>query len=251
MLIEEAAATRGRGELANRGRDIVADEVQASFNARATVYDGNRRFLIPNFDEYYSVGVSALSYQGDCPRVLDLGGGTGLSTAFLLERYPRAHVTLLDFSEEMLTVARERFKDNTNVSFTVGDYRVYQPRERFDIIISGLSIHHLTFEEKRKLVAKAFGLLEGKGEFFNADLVRCVDGRLEQEMQSRLRAFLRENMSEEEVQRFIASQRIDIPATLDEQLFFLRSAGFELVECLYRYWIYGVFYAQKRKELST
>jgi tRNA (cmo5U34)-methyltransferase len=223
----------------------MTDEVRTSFDARATIYDANRRDLIPNFDEFYRIGVDALVYSGDAPRVLDLGGGTGLSTTFLLERYPAARVTLLDFSQEMLAVARERFANNPNISFSVGDYRDLLLSERFDIVISGLSIHHLASAEKRELAARVFALLEPRGEFFNADLVRCEDDRLEQEMQRRLQGFLRKGLSARGVQRFIESQRLDKPDSLEQQLASLRAAGFRVVECLYRYWIYGVFYGQK------
>jgi tRNA (cmo5U34)-methyltransferase len=92
---------------------------------------------------------------------------------------------------------------------------------------------------------RIFELLAPTGEFFNTDLVRCADERLEQEMQRRLQAFMRASLSEEEIQRFIESQRIDRPESLEDQLTFLRLAGFAVVECLYRYWIYGVFYGQK------
>jgi tRNA (cmo5U34)-methyltransferase len=223
----------------------MADEVQASFDARATIYDANRRDLIPNFDEFYRIGVDALAHSGDAPRVLDLGGGTGLSTVFLLERYPAARVTLFDFSQEMLAVARERFADNPNISFSVGDYRDLPFSERFDIVMSGLSIHHLAPTEKRELAARVFALLEPQGEFFNADLVRCEDDRLEQEMQRRLQGFLRKGLSAQDVQRFVESQRLDVPDSLEQQLASLRAAGFRVAECLYRYWIYGVFYGQK------
>ncbi|MDR1014774.1 MAG: class I SAM-dependent methyltransferase [Coriobacteriales bacterium] len=223
----------------------MVDEVQASFDARATAYDANRRSLIPHFDEFYRIGVEALAYCDQSPRVLDLGGGTGLSTSFLLGRYPDARVTLLDFSNEMLAVARERFKDNPNIDFRVRDYRSFPFDERFDLVISGLSIHHLTADEKRELAVRVFGLLEPNGEFFNADLVSCEDERLEQEMHRQLQGFLRQGLSEDEVQRFVSSQRLDRPAPLESQLSHLRSAGFKVVECLYRHLIYGVFYAQK------
>jgi tRNA (cmo5U34)-methyltransferase len=223
----------------------MADEVQASFDARATVYDENRRSIIPNFDEFYRVGVDALAYTGDSPCVLDLGGGTGLSTSYLLKRYPSARVTLLDFSKEMLAIAHERFRGNPNIDFVVGDYRTFSPTEDFDAVISGLSIHHLNAQEKRELAARVFDFLGPTGEFFNADLVQCADGHLEQEMQRRLRTFMRTSLPEPDVQRFIESQRIDRPESLENQLAFLRLAGFGVVECLYRYWIYGVFYGRK------
>ena len=223
----------------------MSDTVQAHFDARATDYDDNRRYLIPNFDEFYSVGVDALACSETDPRVLDLGGGTGLSTSFLLKRFPSARITLLDFSEEMLSVARERFKDNPNIDFVVGDYRSFSLDEVFDIVISGLSIHHLTFDEKQELTNKVYGLLAPTGEFLNADLARGESELLEAEMHRRLDGFLCENLTEDQVQRFNDSQRIDIPVSVAEHFELMKRAGFRVVDCLYRYWIYGVFYGQK------
>ena len=246
------------------------DTVQAHFSGRAADYDGNRRNLIVNFDEFYNISVDALACTNCAPRVLDLGAGTGLSTLYLLKRFPDARVTLLDFSEEMLSVARERFRDNPNIDYVVGDYRSLSPSVvhgccsslehdatgdgggrflsldgPFDIVISGLSIHHLTFEEKQALTGKVHNLLTPDGEFLNADMVKCESDGHEQEIQRRLKAFLRLNLNEEQMQRFEDSQRIDIPATVSENLELMRAAGFRVVDCLYRYWIYGVFYGRK------
>jgi len=198
-----------------------------------------------NFGEYDSIGIDALACTNCAPQVLDLGAGTGLSTLYLLKRFPDARVTLLDFSEEMLSVARERFRDNPNIDYVVGDYRSLSLEGPFDIVISGLSIHHLTFEEKQELIAKVFSLLAPDGEFLNADMVKGENDQLEQEMQRRLSGFLRLNLNDEQMQKFEDSQRIDIPATVSENLELMRAAGFRVVDCLYRYWIYGVFYGRK------
>ena len=221
------------------------DTVRTHFSGRAADYDGNRRNLIVNFDEFYSISVDALACSTSAPKVLDLGAGTGLSTLYLLKRFPNARVTLLDFSEEMLSVARERFRDNPNIDYVVGDYRSLSLEGPFDIVISGLSIHHLTFEEKQALSSAVYSLLVPDGEFLNADMVKCESEGLEQEIQRRLKAFLRLNLNDEQMQRFEDSQRIDIPATVSENLELMRAAGFRVVDCLYRYWIYGMFYGRK------
>lgn len=221
-------------------------DVQRHFSEKAAVYDSNRRNLIPNFDEFYRVGVDALACNKPDPRVLDIGAGTGLSTLYLLQRFPQARVTLLDFSQEMLAVAQERFANNPNISFITGDYRSHPLEGPFDVVISGLSIHHLSFEEKQELTKRIFGLLVPTGEFFNADMVKGQSEALEQEMNRREEKFLRQALTEEEVQRFFqGSQYMDIPITLAEHLTLLREAGFKVVDCIYRYWIYGVFYGQR------
>ena len=69
-------------------------KVKSAFNSIASVYDENRRKLIPCFDDLYSVPVSLVQNQIGNKKlnVLDLGAGTGLFTAFLLEKYPAAQV---------------------------------------------------------------------------------------------------------------------------------------------------------------
>jgi len=287
----------------------MSDTVRTHFDRRATDYDGYRRNLIVNYDEYYSIGIDMLACSKAAPRVLDLGAGTGLSTLFLLKRFPDARVTLLDFSEEMLSVARERFRDNPNINYVVGDYRFLlldeslgrlssgipggsvggvpggvtgesvggvtggvtgesisglsgesidgmlsgmpgesigiMPDAPFDIVISGLSIHHLTFAEKQELTSRIYSLLAPDGEFLNSDMVRCEIEKQEQEMQIRLKSFLSLSLTEEQIQKFEDSQSIDIPETVSGYLELMRKAGFQFVDCLYRYWIYGVFYGRK------
>ncbi|MCL1847572.1 MAG: class I SAM-dependent methyltransferase [Coriobacteriia bacterium] len=219
--------------------------VQSHFDERASYYDDYRRHMIPNFDEYYSIGVDALACTKADPRVLDLGSGTGLSTLYLLKRFPSARVTLFDFSEEMLSVARERFRDNPSIDFVIGDYRSIALTGPFDVVISGLSIHHLSFTEKQELTNKVYDLLVPAGEFLNTDLARGENKPLEQEMHRRLEGFMRENMSEDQIQRFKDSQDMDIPVSIAEHFELMGKAGFRTVDCLYRYWIYGVFYGQK------
>lgn len=223
----------------------MSDTVQVHFDSRATSYDDYRRALIPNFDEFYNIGVDTLICPKSDPCVLDLGAGTGLSTAALLKRFPAAHVTLLDFSEEMLAVARERFKSNPNINFAIGDYRTFLPEERFNIVISGLSIHHLGFEEKQQLAIRVFNILTPEGEFVNSDMTRCENDLHEREMQKRFDAFVRNNLGEEMLVKVKDSQSLDIPITVAEQFDLLRNAGFRIIDCLYRYWAYGVFYGRK------
>jgi len=58
---------------------------------------------------------------------LDLGAGTGLLTSLILNKFPKAKLTVLDISEEMLAKARERFKGNRQVRFSAVDcyYKYY------------------------------------------------------------------------------------------------------------------------------
>jgi len=57
--------------------------------------------------------LEVIPYERDAEvRVLDLGAGTGLLSALIAEACPRARLTLVDVSERMLGVARERFSSS-------------------------------------------------------------------------------------------------------------------------------------------
>lgn len=54
-----------------------SDSIQSQFAAVASVYDRQRRELIPCFDDFYTIPI-ALSHQvNNVQRILDLGAGTG------------------------------------------------------------------------------------------------------------------------------------------------------------------------------
>ena len=115
-------------------------DVKVKFNENASQYDGQRRKLIPCFDDFYSIAISISEANINNPNILDIGAGTGLLSSFILEKFPDANVTLIDLSEKMLDVAKERFKANPNITCIIDDYTKYKFDKKYDVIISSLSI---------------------------------------------------------------------------------------------------------------
>jgi tRNA (cmo5U34)-methyltransferase len=86
--------------------------VGTMFGHAAWDYDRARRQLVPGFDRFYGAVLESIPL-GELQeiRVLDLGAGTGLLSAMVAGKFPRARVTLGDLSVEMLRVARRRFAE--------------------------------------------------------------------------------------------------------------------------------------------
>jgi tRNA (cmo5U34)-methyltransferase len=105
--------------------------------------------------------------------VLDLGAGTGLLSAMVMERLPGGRLHLVDVSDAMLARARERFSGaaDSNVSFEVRDYAHGSLGGPWDVVVSALSIHHLDDGAKRSLFARVFEALRPMGLFVNAEQV--------------------------------------------------------------------------------
>gem|GEM_PF-2661403 len=111
---------------------------QTIFDITAPTYDADRAKLIPCFDAFYRRTTDLI--PGGAKRVLDLGAGTGLLSAFVRTWYPEAHIHLMDVSEPMLDRARTRLAADTNVSFEVADYATVALPQNQDAIVSA-SLH--------------------------------------------------------------------------------------------------------------
>ena len=99
--------------LALAGRWLMPSDVAASYDALATTYQTNwLAHLCRTTDRLHE-----LLPVNDSPavhkpmRVIDLGCGTGYSTAFLAKQYPTASITAVDISGEMLQIAARSVSD--------------------------------------------------------------------------------------------------------------------------------------------
>lgn len=221
--------------------------VKRQFDAAAGKYDEQRRGLIPCFDDFYGMAVALAESGKKAPRALDLGAGTGLLAAMIRGKLPQARLDLIDMSESMLDVARQRFAGDRDVEFIVADYSgfAFAPGS-YDIIVSSLSIHHLEHESKRALFKKLYEALAPGGVFVNADQVA---GRSEASDAYYRKRWLSEiaasGLSQEAIDASVARRAVDINAKLEDQIEWLSEAGFHDVDCMYKYLDFAVFYGAK------
>ncbi|WP_231571248.1 class I SAM-dependent methyltransferase [Gordoniibacillus kamchatkensis] len=180
------------------------------------------------------------------PKILDLGAGTGLFSGMVLQKYPHAQLTLMDLSEKMLEGARQRFRQFDNVHYVVGDYSSFAFSESYDIVVSSLSIHHLTHLAKQQLFATIHRLLLDGGIFVNADQVA---GRTPQSdiyyRQRWLKSINESGLSQEAIDAAVERRKVDINAKLEDQLIWMEQAGFRDVDCMYKYLDFAVFFGRK------
>lgn len=223
------------------------ERVKDQFNTLSSEYDARRRLIIPCFDELYGSGLGLLSYKGDDPEVLDVGAGTGIYSAALLPRYPKAKLTLIDFAENMLDVAREKFSGLDGASFLLDDFFTHDYGDsRFDIVISALSIHHLDRDDKKSFYVKLYSLLEIGGEFLNADIVSSGCPEIDTKYDDQWTDFVTGNIGEGEyLERFRKSKELDKPSTVLEQIVYLLEAGFQIADCVFKSNNFAVLYAKK------
>jgi tRNA (cmo5U34)-methyltransferase len=175
---------------------------------------------------------------------LDLGAGAGAMTELVLRCCPGSEAALVDFSELMLERARASLAHLPGrCQFYEGDlsgspWRTNLPDRRYDAVVSGLAIHHLSSERKRELFGELISLLEPGGIFVNMDYVKIV-GPLRRLFDKQMHANAvraeRENGSCRSKDEIHLDDGEDRPDGIEDQLCWMRHAGFEQVEVHFKW----------------
>ncbi len=194
-------------------------------------------------------------------RFIDLGCGDGVLGAAVLARWPEAHGVFIDFSEEMICAARDRFEHSPNLSFLNCDYGApgwkarLEQDEPCDAIVSAFSIHHQPDRRKLELYEEIFDLLVPGGFFINIEHVsptsdfatelfaeHFIDSMyaLEQEKSG---TRTRDAVATEFYHR--GDKEANILAPVEVQLDWLRQIGYSDVECHLRVFELALFAGRK------
>jgi tRNA (cmo5U34)-methyltransferase len=155
-------------------------------------------------------------------RCIDLGTGDGRLLALVGTRFPDVEAIGLDSSPAMLNRAKERFDGDPKVELRDHDLRAPLPDTKVaEVVVSGLAIHHLEDSRKRELFGEVHNRLVPDGVFANLDLVRSASARLHDRFRR-------------EIGR-VEDDPTDRLAGLDEQMEWLREAGFAEVDCHFKW----------------
>jgi tRNA (cmo5U34)-methyltransferase len=224
------------------------EHIRDAFNTIAQDYDALREHVIPEMREYYAAAVWAAETAEKEPEILDIGAGTGLLSALILQKFPAARMTLMDIAENMLEIAKQRFAGSGNIRYVVSDYSTGDLAGPYDLVCSALSIHHLATEDKRLLFGKIFSALKPGGIFVNADQADGETPYFRERYLEYWNGFLREGPLNTEEHAEILRRRdtLDRNEKLSVQLGWLRECGFADVDVVYRNRTFIVTVARKK-----
>jgi len=184
-------------------------------------------------------------------RVLDLGAGYGALAAAVLADRPNASAVCIDGSEEMIKLGQERNgKFKGRMEFVRGTLDapgwlslVSGP---FDAVISARALHHLTHEQRRQLFRDAHGLLRPGGCFVNADSLKASSEILRAHYRRTRQRWIDEPLEnrageEPEAARARLPHGAHYNGLMEDELSWLRAAGFRDVDVFWKFTNYAVY----------
>jgi ubiquinone/menaquinone biosynthesis C-methylase UbiE len=223
------------------------NKIKEQFNFIAQKYDNHRKCFIPCFDDFYKNSVSLLKcYKTDFQNIVDLGAGTGLLTMEVYKLYNNAHYTLIDVSNDMLKIAKERFSGLKKFEFIEKNYVENIPVKNIDLMCSALSIHHLENTDKIKLYKNIYETLNNEGCFINLDQFIGTSEKINNLYNEWWYNYIdNSGIKPEEKTAWIERKKLDKENTIKETIELLKGSGFKDIECIYNFMKFGVIVAIK------
>jgi SAM-dependent methyltransferase len=96
----------------------------------------------------YSVIVNGITRRGITGRFLEIGSGPAVLTTMVAQAIPKAHITAVELSPAMITVAKEQLEEEgltERIDFVqedATDARLLDQLGQFDLVYSTYSLHH-------------------------------------------------------------------------------------------------------------
>ena len=113
------------------------DKVIRNFDQNADRYEGKAALQ----DEAAKKLAALLpNAKTDCPKILEIGCGTGFLSGQLFKKYPNGFFHITDFSEEMLRRAHEKYACD-NARFFIMDGENPDCGHHYDLIVSAMTFH--------------------------------------------------------------------------------------------------------------
>ena len=208
--------------------------------------EGARRFFPLAEEQLQVIGRIIDKFSPGISSFLDLGCGDGFMGRFIQSLFLDASAVFLDISGKMIEKARAKDRGRNSI-FVIGDFGkpgwkdVLEPGKKFDLVISGYSIHHISNREKQRLYRDIYGLLKDGGLFLNLDHVSSSSDPLEDtfnelflDAMSEYHKRRHEEKSMEEIRSVYYDpehKKLNKLEAVEVQCKWLRETGFSNVDC--------------------
>ncbi len=228
------------------------NEIKNHFEKEAHSYDEIILKLIPYYKEMvHSLSLSIIFDKEESLQVLDLGCGTGTISKAILEKHPNAKFTIVDISQNMLTIAENKIGKSSINKSICKDFYELNLDDKYDVVASSLALHHLiTDEDKKEFYSRIFNMLKPNGIFLNADVVLGSNEHFQNNNMEKWVLYMNKSCSMDDITNnwLIKYKNEDKPARLIDQIKWLEDIGFSDVDVIWKYYNFAVYGGLKKQE---
>lgn len=224
-----------------------ADQVKEHFAKQADEYEQLMVRLVPQYLEQHAVIAALLPEGTRACRVLDLGCGNGTLSEIVFRRLPQASVVGFDLTQDMLKAYAEKHAGYAGrFELRQGDFRADPLGGGYDIILAGLTLHHLTWEERERFYQTLHAALNPSGLIIFRDIIIDEDPAVTADHYCHWQAHMRAHGEDADFW-FAKHREKDHPMTLTDHFAWLGKAGFARIACHWRLWNFAVTSAVRRR----
>lgn len=216
------------------------EEMASFFDQRAGGYDAHMQRSLSDADTYYRKLAEPIKRTQAPIEILDIGCGTGLEIAAVLDAAPNAHLTCVDLSNEMLDKLKDKYPQDAVKTIRASYLELNYGREQYDAALSSMTLHHLLPDEKRPLYRRLLTALRPGSLYIEGDYM------VSPAEMDRMLAHYQALPPEMKQGRY----HVDIPLSLEQQFTLLNEAGFIDTRTIYEAGETIILTAQKPFESS-
>ncbi len=214
----------------------MSEDVAEFFGERAESYEQFIPRVVPYYHECNALLLDLVPHAPEAPlRVLDLGAGTGVLSALVLERFANASLVAIDMSAAMLAECAAKLAPwQSRVELRQGEFPADDIGTGYHLVVSSLTLHHLSHADKRAGFAKLFNAMAAGGVLLIRDVVAAATPALDQRYASLWRDTV-QGYGYDDMSWFDEHLESDNPARVDDQIAWLAESGSVEVACHWRH----------------
>lgn len=206
----------------------VENNIANEFNKFSVNYTADMIGCVPHYLDLLTSFTKNLPQKFIPQNILDLGCGNGNVTSEILKMFPASNFTLLDASEEMIRICKERFKAYS-IEYITSYFKDYVLKENeYEMIVAGFSLHHCTSEEKKILFQHIYNSLKKGGIFGFSDLMINKNSPLHSKLLKEWKTFVYKTYPDGEKWNWLMEHygEFDKPDDFKSQIAWLHESGF-------------------------